>query len=80
MATKLLVQQQIHFIPSMSIKSSPFGARIGNLMITSYFAASDVDQETFYIYESITIPSEHGTKRVKLAQAPAYIGLRPQTK
>lgn len=74
--TRLLVQQQIHFVPTRQIVSSPFGARIGDLVITSYFAACDATQEEFSIYKLIPIPFKHGNRRVQLAQIPAYIGLR----
>ena len=80
LVTRLLVQQQIHFIPKQEITTSPFGARIGDLIITSYFAACERNQEEFYVYKLIPIPFKNGNRRVQLAQMPAYIGLRPQYK
>lgn len=74
--TKLLVHQQIDFIPT---KNPQTNSQIGSLIITSFFAACDEQQDNFYIYEAVSVPFKHGNKRVKLAQMPALIGLHPQT-
>ncbi|CAF4625157.1 unnamed protein product [Rotaria sp. Silwood2] len=77
--SKLLVQQRIDFIPVKSMQKTESGNIIGKLVFTSFFAASDINQPTFLIYELVPIPFKHGPNRVRLAQMPAFIGIDPQT-
>ena len=80
LVTRLLVQQAISFIPSIQLKTSPYGVIIGNLLITSFFAASSYDERPFYVYQPIPIPFNYANKRVRLAQMPAYIGIHPDSR
>jgi hypothetical protein len=68
------------FIPTIQLRTATYGAVIGELVFTSYFAASDFDEKPFFIYESIPIPFNHANKRVRLAQMPAYIGIHPDSR
>ena len=77
--TRLLVRQTIHFIPYIGLRTSPYGVTIGNLMFTSFFAATSPEQRPFFIYKLVPIPFNHGKRRVKLAQMPAYLGINPGT-
>lgn len=80
LVTRLLVQQQIDFIPTIQLKTSPYGVVIGKLLITSFFASSTYDQNQFFVYEPIPIPFNFANKRVRLAQMPAYIGIQPDSR
>lgn len=78
--TKLLVRQQIDFIPAKKLGKSSLGVILGNLVITSFFATPTANQRPFSIYELIPIPFNDENKRVRLAQMPAYIGIETQSK
>lgn len=78
--TRLLVRQEISFIPTLQLKTAENGAIIGELVFTSYFAASDYDEKPFFVYEPIPIPFNLEQQRVRLAQMPAYIAIRPDTR
>ncbi|CAF3374219.1 unnamed protein product, partial [Rotaria sp. Silwood2] len=80
LVTRLLVRQEISFIPTIQLRASIYGAIIGELVFTSYFAASNYDEKPFFIYEPIPIPFNHAHKRVRLAQMPAYIGIHPDSR
>ncbi len=78
--TKLLVQQQIDFIPSshyMTDDSEEMdnSAEIGRLVITSYFAVPKQTQTPFYIYKLVTIPFYHADEVIELVQIPRYWGI-----
>ena len=78
--TRLLVRQEISFVPTIQLRTTVNGAVIGELVFTSYFAASNYDEKPFLIYEPIPIPFNLAHKRVRLAQMPAYIAIRPDTR
>ncbi|CAF2827725.1 unnamed protein product [Rotaria sp. Silwood2] len=80
LVTPPLVRQEISFIPTIQLRASTYGAIIGELVFTSYFAASNYDEKTFFIYEPIPIPFNHAHKRVRLAQMPAYIDIHPDSR
>ena len=80
LVTRLLVRQEISFVPTIQLRASIYGAVIGQLVFTSYFAASNYDEKPFFIYEPIPIPFNHAHKRVRLAQMPAYIGIRQDSR
>ncbi|CAF1577073.1 unnamed protein product [Adineta steineri] len=71
--TRLLVRQQIDFLPCKTPDSTDAGLLIGNLVFTSYFAAPSQDQVSFSVYEVVPIPFTHSNRRVRLAQMPAYL-------
>ena len=77
LVTRLLVRQEISFIPTIGLKASPYGVIIGGLLFTSFFADSAYDENPFFVYEPIPIPFNHANKRVRLAQMTAYVGIRP---
>ena len=64
----------------IGLKASPYGVIIGRLLFTSFFAASAYDENPFFAYEPIPIPFSHENKRVRFAQMPAYIGIRPDSR
>ena len=76
LVTRLLVQQEISFIPTVKLKASPFGVVIGELLFTPFFAAATYDENPFF-YEPIPIPFNYANKLVRLAQMPTYIGIHP---
>ena len=80
LVTRLLVRQEIWFIPTIQLRASTYGAIIGELVFTSYFAASNYDEKPFFVYEPIPIPFNHAHKRVRLAQMLAYIGIHPDSR
>jgi hypothetical protein len=75
--TRLIVQQSIQFVPTPWLKATPNGVSIGNLVITSFFASSNYDEDPFLVYQPITVPFNYQSKRVQLAQMPAFVGIRP---
>lgn len=77
--TRLLVQQQIDFIPTGNERKIGSSKTIGNLVFTSYFAAPKIDQNPYFVFELIPIPFSHKGHRVRLSQIPAYIGIEPNT-
>lgn len=74
LVTRLLVQQQINFIPIIQSKTSPYGVVIVQLFFTSFLVCSIYDRNPSFVYEPIRIPFNYANKRVRLAQMPAYIG------
>ena len=77
--TRLLVRQQIDFVPRTTELTSEKGALIGRMMFTSYFAAPERDQAPFSIYELVPIPFNQGKRRVRLAKMPAYLGIESKS-
>ena len=55
------------------------GGIIGKMIFTSYFAAPERNQAPFSIYQVVPIPFNQGTRRVQLAQMPAYLGIEPRS-
>jgi hypothetical protein len=75
--TKLLVRQQIDFIPS-STYTADDSIEIGRLVITSYFAVPQRRQTPFYIYKLLTIPFFHENETIQLAHMPHYWAINPK--
>lgn len=80
MITKLLVRQQIDFIPisqyiADDADEMDYPEEIGRLVITSYFAVPSQDQIPFSIYKLVTIPFFHKNETIELAQIPQYWGI-----
>jgi hypothetical protein len=80
--TKLLVQQQIDFIPSSHYMTDDSEAmdnpgEIGRLVITSYFAVPKQTHTPFFIYKLVTIPFYHANEVIELVQIPRYWGIDP---
>ena len=74
--TQLLVRQQVDFVPSTQYTTTNQD-EIGRLVITNYFAVSQREQISFYIYKLVTIPFFYHNKTVVLAQMPQYWGINP---
>lgn len=75
--TKLLVRQQIDFIPSSLYMTDDsedidYLEDIGRLVITSYFAVPSQTQTPFYIYKLVTIPFFYNNETIELARIPQY--------
>ncbi len=77
--TRLLVRQQIDFVPRATKSASENAALIGRMMFTSYFAAPERDQAPFSIYELVAIQFNQGKRRVRLARMPAYLGIESKS-
>ena len=74
--TKLLVRQQIDFVPrSQYITMNP--QEIGRLVITSFFAVPRQDQMPFYTYKLLTIPFFHENETIQIAGIPRYWAINP---
>ena len=69
--TKLLVRQQIDFIPKLEYKSDN-PEEIGRLVITSYFAVPQREHTSFIIYKLLAIPFYHNNQTIQLAGIPRY--------
>jgi hypothetical protein len=74
--TKLLVRQQIDFMPS-SQYIAEYPDEIGRLIITNYFAVPRRDQTPFYVYKLLAIPFFHQNETIQLAQMPRYWAINP---
>ncbi|CAF1436199.1 unnamed protein product [Adineta steineri] len=74
--TKLLIRQQIDFIPSSQYKvQNPH--EIGRLVITSFFAVPQQKHTSFLTYKLLTIPFFHKNQTLELAQIPRYWAINP---
>lgn len=49
-------------------------------MFKSYFAATSYDEKPFLVYEQVPILFNYTNKRVRLAQMPAFIGKRSESR
>jgi isocitrate dehydrogenase kinase/phosphatase len=49
LVTRLLVRQEISFIPTIQLRTFTYGAIIGVLVFTSYFAASNYHEKPFFL-------------------------------
>lgn len=74
--TKLLVRQQIDFIPKLQYKSDN-PEEIGRLVITSYFAVPQREHTSFIIYKLLAIPFYHNNQTIQLAGIPRYWAINP---
>ncbi|CAF3812152.1 unnamed protein product, partial [Adineta steineri] len=75
--TKLLVRQQIDFIPSSQYIPDDADYvdtqdEIGRLVITSFFAVPRQEQTPFYTYKLVTVPIIQENEAVQLAGIPRY--------
>lgn len=69
--TRLLVRQQIDFIPrEQYIAENP--QEIGRLVITNFFAVPKPNQTPFNIYKLLAIPFFHKNETIQLTQIPRY--------
>jgi hypothetical protein len=77
--TKLILRQQIDFIPAERYSNIP-GIEIGKLTFTTFYAMPNEEISDFNIYQVITGPFVHHNKVVRLAQMPTYIGINAKGK
>ena len=77
--TRLLVRQQIDFVPRTKLELTEDGPLIGKLVFTTFFAATSPDQASFSTYELVPVPYNQDKRRVRLAQMPAYLGIEPRS-
>lgn len=73
--TRLLVRQQIDFIPTTVTEMPKDSLLIGKLVFTSYFAAPEYSRPPFSIYEVVPIPFRMRNQRMILAKMPTYLGI-----
>ena len=74
--TKLLVRQQIDFIPSSQYTTqNPW--EIGRLVITSFFAVPKREHTSFRVYKSLAIPFFHKNQTIQIADIPSYWAVNP---
>ncbi|CAF2129302.1 unnamed protein product [Rotaria magnacalcarata] len=76
--TKLLVRQQIDFIPRSQYKTGNID-EICRLVITSYFAIPRPNQTPFYTYKLVAVPVFHEKEAMQLAHIPRYWAFNPVT-
>ncbi|CAF3560206.1 unnamed protein product [Rotaria socialis] len=74
--TKLLVRQQIDFIPSSQYKNQN-PQEIGRLVITSFFAIPQQEQTSFQVYKLLTMPYLHKNRTIQLSHIPRYWAISP---
>lgn len=63
--TRLLIRQQIDFIPNLYYRTSD-PSEIGRLVITSFFTVPRPDQSSFLIFKLITTPFLHENETLQL--------------
>lgn len=78
LVNQLLIQQRIEFIQISTNQSADDGV-IGNLLFTSFFAATNRNQQSFSTYKLTAIPFNQGNQRLKLTQLPDTIGISTKT-
>jgi hypothetical protein len=71
---RLLVRQEVHFLPHEQTSNSSDSV-LGVLTISSFFAAVTKRQTSFSIYQLLPIPFYSGDMRIRLADLPAAIGI-----
>jgi hypothetical protein len=74
--TKLLVRQQIDFIPR-SRYTTQNSEEIGRLVITNFFAVAQQKQIPFQIYKLLAVPFVHNNETIQLAHIPRYWAINP---
>ena len=76
LVSRLIVQQQIDFVPATPASLRP-DQDIGVLLISSFFAATTTNQSQFSLYELLPIPFTYAGTRLRLANMPFVIGIDP---
>jgi hypothetical protein len=69
--TKLLVRQQIDFVPRLQYKTEN-PKEIGRLVITNFFAVPQREHTSFLTYKLLAISFFHKNQTMQLAQIPRY--------
>ena len=76
--TKLIIRQQIDFIP-VQLCSTTTSIEIGKLTFTTFFALPNEQESQFHVYKIIIGPFLHNENIVQLAQMPAYVGINQKS-
>ncbi|CAF2027094.1 unnamed protein product [Rotaria magnacalcarata] len=74
--TKLLVRQQIDFIPSLQYENQN-PQEIGRIVITSFFVVPQQEQASFHVYKLLTMPYLHKNQTIQLSHIPRYWAINP---
>ena len=74
--TKLLVRQQIDFVPRLHYKTEN-PEEIGRLVITNFFAVPQRENTPFLIYKLLPIAFFHNNQTIRLAEVPRYWAFNP---
>jgi hypothetical protein len=74
--TKLLVRQQIDFVPRVQYTTGN-PQEIGRLVITNFFAVPQNERSSFLTYKLLAIPFFHKNQTIQLAQIPRYWAINP---
>ncbi|CAF4441514.1 unnamed protein product, partial [Rotaria magnacalcarata] len=74
--TKLLVLQQIDFIPSSQYENQN-PQEIGRIVIASFFAVPQQEQTSFHVYKLLTMPYLHKNQTIQLSHIPRYWAINP---
>lgn len=78
--TKLLVRQQIDFIPNL--RNNPmYSKEIGQLIITNFFAVPQrpkQQQTSFYVYKLLAVPFYYNNESLQLSEMPQYWAINPR--
>jgi hypothetical protein len=72
--TKLIIRQQIDFVPAERYSNTP-GTEIGKLMLTTFYAMPNEQKSNFDVHKIIAGPFIHHNKVIRLAQMPSYVGI-----
>jgi hypothetical protein len=74
--TKLLVRQQIDFIPRLQYATeNPL--EIGRLVITNFFAVPQREHTSFLTYKLVAVPFFYKNQTIQLAEIPRYWAINP---
>ena len=74
--TKMLIRQQLDFIPSSQFTAQN-PQEIGRLVITSFFAIPQQEETSFYVYKLLAVPFFHSNESIQLSQIPRYWAINP---
>ena len=74
--TKLIVRQQIDFIPRLQYATNN-PEEIGRLVITNFFAVPQRESTSFLTYKLLAIPFFHQNQTIQLAEIPRYWAFNP---
>ncbi|CAF1381703.1 unnamed protein product [Rotaria magnacalcarata] len=74
--TKLLVRQQIDFIPSSQYENQN-PQEIGRIVITSFFAVPQQEQTSFHVYKLLTMPYLYKNQTIQLSHIPRCWAINP---
>ena len=74
--TKMLIRQQLDFIPS-SQYTAQNSQEMGRLVITNFFAISQQEEMSFYVCKLLEVLFFHSNESIQLSQIPRYWAINP---